>query len=444
MAIVTPGQPGAIDNIDISQNTFRTQAGEVTSAVLRLAGGEVDSTSTTTLYVNHEIGSDKFVAGIADNTVTPPLSNQQLTCGYSESAPFKTLNRGLIEAARLSVQSGVGNDLYDRVLIKVAASEYVVDNTPSTGLTVSQWPNDYEPTEEDLRAFNSEDMGIILPRGVSIIGADLRKSVIRPRSVPSAGGNPVTDRGSLFKTTGGSFFFNFTFKDSLTYQSSHHLLQAFSFCSQSDLTAYYQKIATAFNLSSSDVEVINPGETQITTEYPDNQVSAATDSVKGSSGYVFNCSLRSDYGMCGMYLDGSDGVSGLRPLPPPRCLAQCLLRAAPRAGQQPRRLVAGAAGLERTGASLSVRTLRRPAPARGHGPRHRATASGFFVRRTSVQPRCQAARPDSARDSKAAPRVGYHQPFCDARSGRSHDLSPTYDRDERRSHGAIRYARRGL
>jgi len=312
MAIVTPGQPGAIDNIDISQNTFRTQAGEVTSAVLRLAGGEVDSTSTTTLYVNQEIGSDKFVAGIADNTVTPPLSNQQLTCGYSESAPFKTLNRALIEAARLSVQSGVGNDLYDRVVIRVAASEYVIDNTPSTGLAVSQWPNTYEPTEEDLRAFNSDDMGIILPRGVSIIGADLRKSVIRPRSVPSAGGNPVTDRGSLFKTTGGSFFFNFTFKDSLNYTSSHHLLQAFSFCSQSDLVAYYQKVATAFGIPSSDVEVINPGETQITTEYPDNQVSAATDSVNGSSGYVFNCSLRSNYGMCGMYLDGSDGVSGLR------------------------------------------------------------------------------------------------------------------------------------
>jgi len=54
------------------------------------------------------------------------------------------------------------------------------------------------------------------------------------------------------------------------------------------------------------------------------------------------------------------------------------------------------------------------------------------------------ARPDSARDSKAAPRVGHHQPFCDARSGRSHDLSPAHDRDERRSHGAIRYARRGL
>ena len=304
MAIVTPGQPGAIDNIDISQNTFRSQVGQVTSTLLRLAGGEVNSSPTTTLYVDQEIGSDKFVAGIADNTVTPPLTNQQLTSGYSLSAPFKTLNRALIEAARLSIKTGASNDLYDRVVIKVASSEYVVDNAPSTGLTVSQWPDNYDPTDEDLRAFNSSDMGVILPRGVSIIGADLRKSVIRPANVPAPANSPVTGRGSVFKTTGGSFFFNFTFKDSLSFSGSHHLLSAFSFCSEVDLTAYYQKIATAFNLTPSDVEVINPGETQITTVYPDTAV-PATDSVGGSSGYVFNCSLRSNYGFSGMYLDGA-------------------------------------------------------------------------------------------------------------------------------------------
>ena len=304
MAIVTPGQPGAIDNIDISQNTFRTQVGQVTSTLLRLAGGEVDSSPTTTLYVDQEIGSDKFVAGIADNTVTPPLTNQQLTSGYSVSAPFKTLNRALIEAARLSIKPGASNDLYDRVVIKVASSEYVVDNGESTGLTVSQWPDSYDPTDEDLRAFNSSDMGVILPRGVSIIGADLRKSVIRPANVPSPTSSPVTGRGSVFKTTGGSFFFNFTFKDSLTFNSSHHLLSAFSFCSEADLTAYYQKIATVFNLTPSDIEVINPGETQITTVYPET-AGPETDSVGGSSGYVFNCSLRSNYGFSGMFLDGA-------------------------------------------------------------------------------------------------------------------------------------------
>jgi hypothetical protein len=42
--------------------------------------------------------------------------------------------------------------------------------------------------------------------------------------------------------------------------------------------------------------------------------------------------------------------------------------------------------------------LRRPAPARRHGPRHRARAGGVPVRRAAVQPRRQAARADARRD----------------------------------------------
>ena len=34
----------------------------------------------------------------------------------------------------------------------------------------------------------------------------------------------------------------------------------------------------------------------------------------------------------------------------------------------------------------------RPAPARRHGPRHRAQPAGVSVRRAAVEPRCQAAR----------------------------------------------------
>ena len=47
--------------------------------------------------------------------------------------------------------------------------------------------------------------------------------------------------------------------------------------------------------------------------------------------------------------------------------------------------------------------LRRPAPARGHGPRHRARAAGVPVRRAAVQPRRQAARADAPSKSEAAP-----------------------------------------
>ena len=46
--------------------------------------------------------------------------------------------------------------------------------------------------------------------------------------------------------------------------------------------------------------------------------------------------------------------------------------------------------------------LRRPAPARGHGPRHRARAAGVPVRRAALQPRRQAARADAHRDPPPA------------------------------------------
>ena len=64
-------------------------------------------------------------------------------------------------------------------------------------------------------------------------------------------------------------------------------------------------------------------------------------------------------------------------------------------GRDRRRGYATAA--EMLGLSPSARprarpTVRRPAPARRHGPRHRAPAAGLPVRRAAVQPRRQAAR----------------------------------------------------
>ena len=52
--------------------------------------------------------------------------------------------------------------------------------------------------------------------------------------------------------------------------------------------------------------------------------------------------------------------------------------------------------------------LRRPAPARRHGPRHDPRAEGLPLRRAAVQPRRQAARPDAGRDPPAAPAARRH------------------------------------
>ena len=89
--------------------------------------------------------------------------------------------------------------------------------------------------------------------------------------------------------------------------------------------------------------------------------------------------------------------------------------------------------------------LRRPAPARGHGPRHRARARGVPVRRAAVQPRRQAARADARSKSRS----------CTGASATTdlyvtHDqveamtLADSADRDERRPRRADRHADGGL
>jgi hypothetical protein len=65
--------------------------------------------------------------------------------------------------------------------------------------------------------------------------------------------------------------------------------------------------------------------------------------------------------------------------------------------------------------------LRRPAPARRHGPRHRARTEGVPVRRAAVQPRRQAARADAHRDQEGAPAVRHHHDLRHPRPGRGDD-----------------------
>ena len=62
--------------------------------------------------------------------------------------------------------------------------------------------------------------------------------------------------------------------------------------------------------------------------------------------------------------------------------------------------------------------VRRPAPARRDGPRHRAQPEGVPVRRAAVQPRRQAARADADRDQEGAPEGAHHDGLRDPRPGR--------------------------
>ena len=309
--VLLPGEAGSLANIDSTQNQVRQQLDSV-STILRQVGGDADAAqdllvSRFTIYVNPETGRDTFVGG--DVNAAIGLSLQEATRGYSPFAPFRTLQRAYLEAARISIIVGPGNDTYDRVVIKVASGNHIVYNGP--GGAVSSWGAEFEPTDADLQLFNDPArLGAILPRGVSVIGEDLRKTVIRPDVVPAPSSSPSTGRGSIFRATGGGFFFSFTFKDTPGAGSSHHLLHCFEFCNQAALTAYYDKVAAAFGLNPLDAEII-AGETQIAAPYPDGPANPSTDTTFGASCYVFNCSLRSNYGLCGMYLDG-DEVSGFK------------------------------------------------------------------------------------------------------------------------------------
>ena len=71
--------------------------------------------------------------------------------------------------------------------------------------------------------------------------------------------------------------------------------------------------------------------------------------------------------------------------------------------------------------ALSAPALRRPAPARRHGPRHRARSAGVPVRRAAVQSRRQAARADAHRDQGAAPAAQDHDDLRHPRPDRGDD-----------------------
>lgn len=269
-------------------------------------------TGTCTLYVNPEIGSDIYVTGTHSlpGDPGPVITNQMITAGYSAQKPFKTIERATLEVAR--IQNGVGQDsqVYDRYVIKCSTGVHTVGNGLGS-TTVTAWENESVPSSATLQEMNTSDYaGVILPRGVSIIGEDLRKTVIRPAYVPPKTGDIETGRGSIFRVTGGAFFFNFTFKDKEGLESSHHLLDCFSLTPEADLTNYYSKAATIFDQDYPN-QIVNPGETEIVAPKPPSFPDDDTDGTTGSSPYIFNCSVRSKYGLCGINADGSD-VTGFK------------------------------------------------------------------------------------------------------------------------------------
>ena len=100
---------------------------------------------------------------------------------------------------------------------------------------------------------------------------------------------------------------------------------------------------------------------------------------------------------------------------------QAARRAEDRDRQRACKRAAEILGLDAASRALPAPALRRPAPARRHGPRDRARSAGVPVRRAALEPRRQAARRHAHRDQGTASAAQDHDRLRHARPDRSHD-----------------------
>jgi hypothetical protein len=333
--ITRAGQDGSLGDIDVPQSGFRSQINALTDAVRQLGGNAQigDSAGLVNdplnapyvLYVNSQIGDDTFVSG--DYSITDDgsleqklrrISLQRLECGYTASRPFKTINRAIIEAAIITSRSYLNLDpapCGDLVSIVLAPGVHIVYNGLGSA-NQDAWSADFTPTPAQLQQFNDTTVGgVIIPRGASLVSLDLRKTIIRPDFVPSPTDEAAdySNRRTIFRVTGGGYYYGFTFLDKEGVTTSHHLLDCFQYASEAQLDGFYAKVlgtlGTLAGLGSA-YAVTRAGEYQIVGPKPATPA-AAVDTVQSASPYIYNCSIRSTYGMCGIFANG-DEVAGFK------------------------------------------------------------------------------------------------------------------------------------
>ena len=369
---------------------------------------------------------------------TDSIENQ----GNSLTRPFKTIQRALIEAARFSYQRGLNNDRFAKTTILLYPGDHVIDNRPGfipdgsnnyrlrNGSTTNDLPAldltsnlDLASPTNELYKLNSIHGGVILPRGTSIVGLDLRKTKLRPKYVPDPENDNI-ERSAVFRITGGCYIWQFSLFDGdpngVVYKDytantfvpnfSHHKLTCFEYAdgvnnvsindafqtystNRTDLQMYYEKVGLVYGQSSgraiepdypsnaldiqpkvdefrivgstgeevgissikagdgvtatttitvttssavtgldvdtpfriSDVATGYNGKFVVSEKVSDTQIkyqvqnaptnalpnvagstlALSSDTVTSASPYIFNISLRSVFGMCGMEADGS-------------------------------------------------------------------------------------------------------------------------------------------
>jgi len=353
--------------------------------------------------------------------------------GNSLTRPFVTIQRALIESARFAYQSGPNNDRFDKTTILLYPGTHYIDNRPGyyvknnggvaqyydVNQTVVSSPDieltnssnfDLISSSNVLYKFNSVEGGVIVPKGTSIVGLDLRKTKVKPLYVPDPENNSV-ERSAIFRVTGGCYFwqfsvfdadravyYNYNYAEQASPTYSHNKLTVFEYADgvnlktltgTSDLQMYYYKLMNAYGDDTGNREIIDyptsndfepnspefkivgdltSGDNNITELTSSSTVASVTtefahglsvddsiriagvgsalyngsfkvvgvtserkftyqlpsaaidtsvtissierviiepDGVNGASPYIFNCSLRSAFGMCGLHADGS-------------------------------------------------------------------------------------------------------------------------------------------
>ena len=232
--------------------------------------------------------------------------------GNSLTRPFKTIQRALIESARFSYQKGLSNDRFGKTTILLYPGEHIVDNRPGlipfganqyylrNGGTTNDLPPfdvnsnfDLDSPNNELYKLNSIHGGVILPRGTSIVGLDLRKTTVRPKYVPDPSNDNI-ERSALFRLTGACYIWQFSMFDGdpngVVYKDyttntfvpnfSHHKLTCFEYAdgvnsvdindtflqystTRTDLDMYYEKVGLVYGQSSGR---------QISPDYPSTAV----------------------------------------------------------------------------------------------------------------------------------------------------------------------------
>ena len=251
----------------------------------------------------------------SDLDASDAMSNQ----GNSQTTPFKTIQRALIEAARFSYVPGNNNDITEKTTILLMPGDHMIDNRPgfkikdiagqarifsptTSGYAVGNaddinkiglnLDSNFDINQEDniLYKFNSVNGGVIVPRGTSIVGLDLRKTKIRPKYVPNPTDTSVPE-SAVFRITGACYFWQFSLFDGKLSEKvyvknnefsaehfvkpsfSHHKLTCFEYAdginkdentNLTDLDMYYYKLSIAYGTATEDRNISDkfPGSTE--------------------------------------------------------------------------------------------------------------------------------------------------------------------------------------